>query len=355
MKVFFFIHHLGNGGAERVTSVLANELANRGLDITIGLYGYNKNEYDLNPNVTINIIKQPTGLSRRVKKYLNLRKYVRDLHPDIIIAVMPYNFVAMKIATLGMCIPLIVSDHANFTWNANRVLKLIRYYGYKFADRVTVLSHNDEIFMTNRLHYMKVMYNPLSFPRLFEPTQRKKNILACGRISIWNVKGFDLIIKIWGKLADKYPDWELEIAGDGCEADFECLKKITKECGIGNRTKFLGFCKNIKDVMAHSSIFVLSSRAEGFPCSLLEAMSQGCAPVSFSIHNIISEIITDGKDGYIVNDGDLQTFEEKLSLLIEQEELREIISKNAIESMKRFETTVIGNEWESFLNEVVKI
>ncbi len=84
-------------------------------------------------------------------------------------------------------------------------------------------------------------------------------------------------------------------------------------------------------------------------------MSQGCAPVSFSIHNIISEIITDGKDGYIVNDGDLQTFEEKLSLLIEQEELREIISKNAIESMKRFETTVIGNEWESFLNEVVKI
>ncbi|MFT0296000.1 hypothetical protein [Bacteroides faecis] len=57
--------------------------------------------------------------------------------------------------------------------------------------------------------------------------------MACGRISIWNVKGFDLIIKIWGKLADKYPDWELEIAGDGCEADFECLKKNNK--GVWHR------------------------------------------------------------------------------------------------------------------------
>ncbi len=267
---------------------------------------------------------------------------------------MPYNFIAVKLATLGLKIPIVVSDHANFRWNVNKLLKFIRFYGYRFADWVTVLSHNDECYMKKRLHNMKVMYNPLSFSRLSEYTERKKNILACGRVSVWHVKGFDLLIQIWSKIAPVYPNWSLDIAGDGSEADFAHLKSIAREYGVLDRINFLGFCKDIKEVMATSSIFALSSRFEGFPCSLLEAMSQGCAPVAFSIHGIISEIITDGVDGYIVDDGNLKLFENRLAYLMDDDKHITQISAAAISSMKRFEVSIVGNEWESFLKEVVK-
>lgn len=353
MRIFFFIHHLGNGGAERVTSVIANELVARNIDVTIGLYEHNKNGYDMHPNVRIAKVDQPKGNFHRTKKYLAIRSTIKEVNPDVIIAVMPYNFIAVKIAALGLRIPVIVSDHANFTWNVNKLLKFIRYHVYKLADKVTVLSHKDEEFMSKRLHNMKVMYNPLSFPRLTEQTTRKNSILACGRVSIWDVKGFDLLIQIWGRMASKYPEWTLEIAGDGSKEDFEYLHKIARENNVDDRINFLGFCKNIKDVMAHSSIFALPSRAEGFPCSLLEAMSQGCAPVAFSIHGIISEIITEGTDGFIVRDGDLSSFENRLSYFIEDVNYRNKISQNAIESMGRFDTSVIGDEWVSFLNSVI--
>ena len=353
MKIFFFIHHLGNGGAERVTSVLANELSARGMEVIIGLYDYNKNTYDLQSEIKIVEIPNLSGLFRRFKKYYYLRKTISEIKPNVIIAVMPYNFVAIKISSIGLGIPIIVSDHANFQWNANKILKFIRYNVYKLADKVTVLSHNDEQFMSSRLHNMKVMYNPLSFPLLTEKTERKKNILACGRVSIWDVKGFDLLIRMWGHLAHEYQDWTLDIAGDGSNDDFTHLKILAQQCGVEDRVNFLGFCKNIKDIMAHSSIFALPSREEGFPCSLLEAMSQGCSPVAFSIHNIISEIITDGEDGYIVPDGDLITFENRLALLMDSEDVRNKISKKTIESVKRFSVSEIGDEWESFLKKIV--
>lgn len=353
MNILFFIHHLGNGGAERVTSVLANELAERGNKVTIGVYEHNENGYDLNSKVHVQRIYMPTGRFRRFRKYLKIRSVIKGNQPDVIIAVMPYNFVAAYISSFGLGIPVIVSDHANFTWNLNRTLKFIRHRVYALADKVTVLSHNDEKYMEKKLHNMKVMYNPLSFPRLTESTERMKNILACGRVSIWDVKGFDLLIKMWGNLAPKYPDWTLDIAGDGSEADFNHLKEIAKESNVLDRINFLGFCRNIKDVMAHSSIFALSSRAEGFPCSLLEAMSQGCAPVSFSIHGIISEIIDNNNDGFIVTDNDLDTFENRLSFLIENQECRQSMSNKAIASMERFEVSTIVDEWETFLNEII--
>ena len=352
MKIFFYIHHLGNGGAERVTSVLANELSRIGNDVTICMQHHNNNGYATGEKVSLDFL--PQG-SSRFKRFLNLRAAVKKNAPDVIIAVMPYNYMSIKLATLGMGIPVIVSDHTNFHWNANRLLKFIRYYLYRFATIVTVLSNNDKKFMEHRLHNMRVMYNPLSFPRLEKRTERRKNILCVGRVSVWEVKGFDLIIRIWGKIADRHPDWTLEIAGDGNENDFNYLKSLAEENGVINRMNFLGFRSDIVDVMSHSSIFALSSRIEGFPCSLLEAMSQGCASVAFDIHGIINEIITDGNDGLIVSDGDLDTYGKKLEQLMDNEELRYTLGHNSIESTKRFEPETIGQEWMNLLTSIVSV
>ncbi len=351
MKLFFYIHHLGNGGAERVTSVLANELGRTGNEVTICMHHHNTNTYKTSEKVSLLYLPETNS---RIRRLNNLRKIVQKNRPDVIIAVMPYNYVSIKIATMGLNIPIIVSDHTNFRWNANKLLKFIRYYLYRFATIVTVLSNNDKRFMEHRLHNMRVMYNPLSFPRLGEGTERRKNILCVGRVSVWEVKGFDLIIRIWSKIADKHPDWTLEIAGDGNENDFNYLKSLAEENGMINRMNFLGFRSDIVDVMSHSSIFALPSRIEGFPCSLLEAMSQGCAPVAFDIHGIMYEIISDGKDGFIVKDGNLDGFCQRLEQLMNDEDLIGTIGRNAIDSVKRFEVEKIGKEWQEMLTEVVE-
>lgn len=350
MKILFYIHHLGNGGAERVTAVIANELNRIGNQVSICMHHNSANSYTIDSGIDLKYLPEVC----RAKRYLTIRRFIKVLKPDVIIAVMPYNFVTMLIATLGLKIPLIASDHTNFQWNAVWKLKFIRYYLYRFADVVTILSHNDQKFMETRLHNMKVMYNPLSFPRLKKSVIRKKNILCVGRISVWDVKGFDLAIQMWGRIAKKYPDWTLEIAGEGEKKDLDYLEALTRENNVYEQTHFLGFCQNIKEIMSHSSIFVLSSRVEGFPCSLLEAMSQGCAAVAFEIHGIIEEIISNGKDGYIIKDGDLDSFSSIVEKLIADEELRIAIGNEAIKSVKRFEVENIGQEWIHLLESLKK-
>ena len=350
MRIFFYIHHLGNGGAERVTTSLANEMANQGHSVCIGLKTRGNNLYSISPEIelfenTVDNVK----FFRRHKKYRALRKKIMSWNPDVIIAVMPYNFVAVKVATLGLNIPIVVSDHTNFTWNANWKLKFIRYYFYRTADAVAVLSKFDYNLMESRLKNAVVMYNPLSFPVITGAPERNKTVLAVGRLSVWHVKGFDRLIEIWALVAPKFPDWKLRIAGDGSEEDYNYLRDQASKYNLEDRIEFLGFCDNIKEVMTSASVFVLTSRIEGFPCSLMEAMSQGCAPVAFSIHGIIKEIITDGKDGFIVPDDDMTKFGEMLCLLLENEYQRNSFSQKAIESIRRFEVDKVVKNWMSFL------
>lgn len=355
MKIFFYIHHLGNGGAERVTSVLANEMAKQGHSVGIGLQNERNNAYTIDHRIEL-FVNSPkgSGISRRVKKYTALRKIIKQWNPDVIIAVMPYNFVAVKIATIGLHIPIVVSDHTNFTWNANWKLKCIRYYFYRCADAVAVLSQFDYNLMSSRLKNAVVMYNPLSFPVIEGSRERNRIVLAVGRLSVWHVKGFDRLINIWAEVAHNYPEWKLGIAGDGSKDDFDYLKKLAKENNVEDRIEFLGFCDNIKDVMSEASVFALTSRIEGFPCSLMEAMSQGCAPIAFGIQGIIKEIITDGEDGFIVPDGNLKIFKEKLSLLIEDDELRNEISRHAVVNIRRFEVDKVVSNWISFLGKLTR-
>ena len=356
MNIFFFIHHLGNGGAERVTSVLANGLAANGHKVTIGVYASRSNLYELHSNVTIKQVDSyyMSGLFAKIRKYQGIRKLILQSSPDVIIAVMPFNYIAAKIASLGLSIPIVVSDHTTFSWNPTFKLKFIRYYLYAFADAVTVLTKRDKEMMSSYLHNTKVMYNPLSFPITNKAVlNRKKNIISVGRLSVWNVKGFDLLLESWAQIHSNYPEWVLKIAGDGDASDYEFIRNKTIALGIEHRVELLGFISNIKDVLEESSIFALSSRIEGFPCSLIEAMSQGCACVSYSINGIIKEIITDGEDGYIIEDGDVVSFSSAIEKLILDENKRNSIGEQAKISMQKLNAAYIITQWELFLKTVI--
>lgn len=351
MTILFYLHHLNLGGAERVTSILVNELSRRGHTVFVVLYSNIIDSYPISKNV--NIIRLPRYRSKRLDHCIKLRKLIKDIHPDVCVGVLYINFLTLLKTTIGLGIPIIASDHTNFHWNENRLKKFTRYYLYRYASAVTILSENDKEFMKSRLHNLRVIYNPLSFPVLQSDEPREKTIICAGRLDAWRIKGFDNMFKIWSKICKKYPDWRLDIAGGGSNENSIKLVQMADELNIRDQVFFWGGVQHLDEVLKKSSIFALSSREEGFPCVLTEAMSQGCAPVAFSIHGNIQEIITDGQDGFIIPDGDLDAFQEKLEELICNEELRSRLGKNAIESMKRFEPDLIVDQWESLLQEVV--
>ena len=136
--------------------------------------------------------------------------------------------------------------------------------------------------------------------------EKEKIILAAGRLNDWKCKGWDLLIKAWalingqetmgnGQINDQslaLSGWRLQIAGTGSEQDFSFLKQLCKENDVEDSVEFLGYRTDMKELYQKASIFCLSSRSEGLPMVLIEAMSQGCAPVACENLGRTKEIIT---------------------------------------------------------------
>lgn len=127
--------------------------------------------------------------------------------------------------------------------------------------------------------------------------------MAVGRLNSWHVKGFDLLINAWLKIAPKYPDWKLKIIGYGSDVNRNYIKSLAKNIN-SNQFEILDFDKNIVEHYRKAAIFVLSSRYEGFGMALVEAMSQGCACIACDYKGRQQEIITNMENGLIAEAND---------------------------------------------------
>jgi glycosyltransferase involved in cell wall biosynthesis len=166
------------------------------------------------------------------------------------------------------------------------------------------------------------------------------------------VKGFDTIIKIWGKISGSLPGWTLDICGGGTEENFNYLKQLASEHGVAGTVNFLGFRNDIEKVMQEASIFCLSSRTEGFGMVLAEALSQGCACVSFDCKSGPGAIVTPDKSGILVKDQDMEEMGRTLIALASDEKARERLSIAGREEVKRLDANIITDRWEDLFNEV---
>lgn len=171
-------------------------------------------------------------------------------------------------------------------------------------------------------------------------TLNAKNVIAVGRYT-WQ-KGFDLLIDAWRIVADKYPDWNLHIYGLGDNDEFQNLA-IQK--GIGDKVLCHTYAEDVYEKYRESSIFVLSSRYEGFGLVLAEAMATGLPSVAFNCPDGPSDIITDGVDGILVENGNTNKLAEGLLYLISHEKERSIYGQNARNNMKRYDKGTIMQQW----------
>lgn len=355
MKILFVNDQYERGGAGRVAAILANQLYQKGYDITLVHDFENwKSIYFLNEKIPKKLIitksKKQGVLNRVTKWYIcikTIRKYIRETNPDIIIATQAMMFLCCYIANIRFGVPIIAADHTSFTRRMGLILDFVRYHLYSKADGLSVLTKKDFNILGAKYPNKQVIYNPISFPILEKQTIRKKRVLCVGRLEVWEIKGFDIIIKIWAEIATHYPDWTLEIVGSGDNKSKSYLEKIIADAKLSS-CKLLGHVNNMKDLYASSEIFALPSRMEGFPMVLMEAMSQGCACVAFEIGGATNEMF-EGRDGFIIKDGDIASFKNSLITLMENKSIREEFSINALKSVQRFSVDRFVKSWENLL------
>ncbi|WP_298807449.1 glycosyltransferase family 4 protein [uncultured Psychrobacter sp.] len=359
MKIVFVIGSLRGGGAERVLSLVVNELSTRGHEITV-ITKTPECDYILNTAVKWRPIFEREEiksdffdkLSRRVKYFPRLLLRINKEKPDLTVSFLVGMNSKVTIISKLLNIPVIVSEHTNYKAGVSFSSWVERRWIYKLANAVTVLTKYDyDNYYSKFLNNVYVMPNPVSFESINELRPRDKTILASGVLDRWSIKGFDNLLKIFSNVVIRHPDWKLKIAGAG-DKGREYLESLAISLNIENNIEFLGFCTDLDSTMRESSIFVLSSRYEGFGMVLIEAMSQGCACISYDCVAGPGEIITNGMDGILVKDQNTEVMEAELCRLIDDDELRWTLANNARENVKKFSLNAIGNRWEQLARTV---
>jgi glycosyltransferase involved in cell wall biosynthesis len=182
-----------------------------------------------------------------------------------------------------------------------------------------------------------------------EPDLATPVMIAAGRLT--PQKGFDRLIDAFAKVADEHPGWRVTIAGKG-ELRGRLQRRIDR-AGLTGRVELTGAVRDMGAAMARASVFVLSSRAEGFPLILLEAMGKGLAPVAFDCRTGPADIIDDRRNGLLVPDGDVDALAAAMSEMMGDEELRRRCAGAARETARDYEMgTAIGPRWEALLADV---
>ena len=226
-------------------------------------------------------------------------------------------------------------------WMHSLVTKL------KKLDRFIVLTNEDRL-AWSELTNVSVIPDPLSFvPNQFS-TLTEKRVIAVGRYVYQ--KGFDLLLQSWSKVEKEHPDWQLVIFGDGDRVPYE---QLMKQLGIdAGRCHLNGPTTNIQHEYANSSLFVFSSRFEGFGMVLVEAMACGLPVVSFACPCGPKDIVSDGDDGLLVKNGDVDALANAISHLMSDEQLRNTMSQAAQRNVKRFDINQIADRWRLLFSDL---
>jgi glycosyltransferase involved in cell wall biosynthesis len=228
-------------------------------------------------------------------------------------------------------------------------LKAAMPRGYKKLDAFVVLTEGARADYDEHLNgNVKLAVIPNSARDLGDPPNLDaKRVLSAGRLT--RQKGFDWLIRAWAQVEPKHPDWELKICGEGKWR--ERLEEAIAEHGLEN-VQLPGNCDDMATEMSNASIFALSSRFEGFPLILAEAMNKGMAPVAFDCPTGPSEMIDDGENGLIVPLGDIDAFAAALLRMIEDDELRRRCGPRAAQTGRNFRMDAIGPMWDELFREV---
>ena len=344
----------GAAGLERVLSVKASYLADHlGYDVhilTLNNRGA-KPFYDFSPKITMHDISVGGNPIKYLKSYHDgIKSVVNSVKPDVISVcddglkgfflplllrkpcAMVYERHVSKVISLGE------NPSALKMLTMAAQFKLMNFLGGKF-DRFVVLTEGNKVEWN--LKNVQVIPNPLSFYPNESAALEAKKVIAVGKQGYQ--KGFDRLLDSWKTVQEKHPDWKLEIYGQHIPS--QKLPEKAMQFGLDS-VSFFEPVKNIEAKYLESSVYAFPSRFEGFGMVLIEAMACGVPCVSFDCPCGPSDIITDGEDGFLVENGNVPAFTEKLLQLIEDGNLRKVMGKNGKQNVRRYVPAAIASQWD---------
>ena len=282
---------------------------------------------------------------------LQLLRWLRSLPGGVLVTTRPaFNLLAARLAPSGVVV--VGQEHMNFhTHRLPGLAKDIRRH-YGRLDALTVLTQDDlrdygAMLAGTGTHVQAI---PNALPPMDGGVSSLEQPLAVAAGRLTSQKGFDLLIEAWARVARERPDWRLRIYGSGPERS--ALEAMIDERALGEHVVLAGATKRMGTKMAEGSLFVLSSRFEGFGMVIVEAMSKGLPVVSFDCPRGPAEIIDDGGDGVLVRAGDTDALAAALVDLTGDADRRRRLGAAALQKAAAYDLPAIGARWEALLDAV---
>lgn len=364
MKLLYITNGInGPGGLERVLSIKASYLAEHfGYEVTIVTLNetHPNSFYTFSPKVELRSITVSGNPLAYLNAYVReIRKIVKEIKPDVI-SVCDDGLKAYFIPKIvSKNIPLVYERHVSketemrehFSFLKKTMIqaqwRLMEHLANSYQKYIVLTDGNRNEWKS--LKNIEVIANPLSFYPEEQSSLINKQVICVGKQSYQ--KGQDLLLDAWREINKKHPDWNLAMYGK-----FEPSLKLEDKAKDLNIQKSVFFYQPEKDIEAkflESSIYVMSSRFEGFGMVLIEAMACGVPCVSFNCNYGPSDVIQNGEDGYIVENGNVKELASKIIKLIEDENLRKQMGTIAKENVKRYLPEVIVKQWDDLFKSLV--
>lgn len=365
MKITFVTATLTSGGSERVMSIVANKMQERGYEVEIVCLNDQIVFYPINKGIKITHVEVEAGTKSLPKKLWWFRKHIQKTQPDVVIAFMVSVYTVTLLALMGIDIP-VISSVRNDPAYSNLRKKITRKILLPRSAHVVVQTQQiKEFFNKNIQKKTTVIYNPVN-EKVFETSydddnvddnlglkikdKRLNRIISVGRL--YPQKDQKMMIEAFAKVSESFPDWKLVIFGEGPER--EALESLVERLKVKDKVLLPGRSENIIDELNKSKVFCLSSIYEGMSNALVEAICVGLPIVTTKVSGT-EELIKDGENGFIVNIGDTDAMAEALTKILEDENLqKQFAEKNKAQAIK-FETNTIVDQWENLVNSVVRL
>jgi GalNAc-alpha-(1->4)-GalNAc-alpha-(1->3)-diNAcBac-PP-undecaprenol alpha-1,4-N-acetyl-D-galactosaminyltransferase len=363
MRLTLVISSLSSGGAERVMSIMANYWAEKAWPVSLLTLddGREAPFYKLHPKV-IRIalgISAPSanrlqGILNNLERICTLRGAIRRSEPDVVIAFMEKVNVLTLLATVGLNLPVVVSERIDpHFYPIGKIWSCLRTWAYRRTGCLVVQTESAKAFFSEPIQRRtRVIPNPVIRPPESAAGSNRgirKQIIGIGRLT--PQKGFDLLLNAFAQIASRHPDWSVVVWGDG-EAR-EALEQQRDQLGLRDQVRFPGRTKRPFQQLREADLFILSSRFEGFPNALCEAMACGLPVISFDCQSGPREIIRDNVDGLLVPNGDVVALASAMERLMSNEDELKRLSSRAVEVIERFGLEKIMATWGHVLNNAV--
>lgn len=349
-KHVFFIGTLGQGGGERVISILTKKMQEDGLPVEILIYHDEDPFYELHPDVKLTRVRAQTGSKNILKNLLWMRRYFRE-NADVVISFLaPFNMLAL-VATAFLKLKVIVADRNDPRFvPGNPMVRKARDFLYRFADGIVLqTTHNQAYFSKTVQRKSAVIYNPIDLgdkAGLALRTDKKKRIVSVGRLM--PQKNQIMLLEVFARLRQQYPEHTLTIYGEGPAR--QDLEAEIARLGLTGAVELPGSVKDVHDRMADAQLFVLPSNYEGMPNALIEAMCLGLPVISTKVSGATD--LVNGENGLLTKVGDGEALYNAMARMLAEEALRASCARQAARLNDELQPQQILTQWTEFIASV---